>query len=108
MKRFTRIIKILLGVIAGILILLLLLISPLAEYLIEKNSREWAGRKIEMERLGINLLSGGVSIKQLKIYETDDHNLFVTVNKIRINAALFSFISGRNIIEEALIQDAIN
>ncbi len=107
MKRFTRIIKILLGVIAGILILLLLLISPLAEYLIEKNSREWAGRKIEMERLGINLLSGGVSIKQLKIYETDDHNLFVTVNKIRINAALFSFISGRNIIEEALIQDAI-
>lgn len=107
MKRFTKLIALLLGIVAGIVILLAVFISPVAEYLIEKNSREWTGRKIEMDRLVINLLNGKVGIKQLKVYETDDRGLFVAAGKIRINTALLSFLTGRNIVEDVLIENAI-
>ncbi len=107
MKGFTKLIALLLGIVTGIVILILVFVSPVAEYLIEKNSREWTGRKIEMDRLGINLLNGKVGIKQLKVYEADDSGLFVTVGKIRINTALLSFLTGRNIVEDVLIENAI-
>ena len=107
MKRFTKLIALLLGFVAGIVILLVVFVSPVAEYLIEKNSREWTGRKIEMDRLVINLLNGKVGIKQLKVYEADDRGLFVTAGKIRINTALLSFLTGRNIVEDVLIENAI-
>ncbi|GAP43080.1 hypothetical protein TBC1_111222 [Lentimicrobium saccharophilum] len=107
MKRFTKLIALLLGIVAGIVILLAVFISPVAEYLIEKNSREWTGRKIEMDRLVINLLNGKVGIKLLKVYETDDRGLFVAAGKIRINTALLSFLTGRNIVEDVLIENAI-
>ncbi|KAF5069590.1 hypothetical protein DSECCO2_231170 [anaerobic digester metagenome] len=107
MKGFTKLIALLLGIVTGIVILILVFVSPVPEYLIEKNSREWTGRKIEMDRLGINLLNGKVGIKQLKVYEADDRGLFVTVGKIRINTALLSFLNGRNIVEDVLIENAI-
>lgn len=105
MKRFTKLIALLLGIVAGIVILLAVFVSPVAEYLIEKNSREWIGRKIEIDRLGINLLNGKVGIKQLKVYEEDDRGLFVTAGKIRINTALLSFLTGRNVVEDVLIEN---
>ena len=105
MKRFTKLIALLLGIVAGIVILLAVFVSPVAEYLIEKNSREWIGRKIEIDRLGINLLNGKVGIKQLMVYEEDDRGLFVTAGKIRINTALLSFLTGRNVVEDVLIEN---
>ncbi len=107
MKRFIRYSVLLLAIIGGIMLTLLIFISPVTEYIIEKNSREWTGRKIEMDRLGINLLNGKVGIKQLKFYEADDQGLFVTVGNIRINTDLLSFITGRNIIEDVLIENAV-
>jgi len=83
--------KILLIVFVAVIALVILVfafISPIAKYLIEKNSVEWTGRKIEIGSLFINILSGSVSAGGLKVYEADQKNQFFYCKKLQTGISL--------------------
>ena len=87
-------------IIAGLFLLIWLLLSPIAEWVIEKNSVKWTGRKIEMKSLWINPLTASVSVNGLKIYEADQKEIFISVGKIYANITLYKAIAGNYEITE--------
>ncbi len=89
--------------IIAIIVLVFTFISPLTRYLIEKNSLEWTGRKIEIGSLFINIFSGSVSVGKLKVYETDQKNLFLYSKKIQTGVVLPKLISGKYDVSRVLI-----
>lgn len=93
----------------GFLLLLFLLISPIAEYLIEKNSKEWTGRIIRMKDLDINLFTGSVFIEKLEILEADDKHGFITCNTINTSINLFKAIKGEYVLNQSIFRQlAVN
>jgi len=80
------------------MILLALLISPIAEYVIEKNAKAWTGRIIRMEDLDINLFSGALSIQGLEMLEADDKTPFLTCQSFQTRVKIFPAINGNFVI----------
>jgi len=83
--------------------LVLLFISPLTEYLIEKNSKEWVGRKIEMDNLYINLLTGNLEIDGLKCYEKNDSTIFVSIAYLDVNTTIYKILFGNYAISDLTV-----
>lgn len=91
-----RFLYVLMMIIIGLLAALFLLISPIAELLIEKYSPEYTGRQIELDNLKINLLNGTVKAENLVVYEAGSRENFISINKIYLNSSIYSFITGEN------------
>lgn len=89
--------KITLTILITVFVLLLAVffaISPVAKYVIEKNSVEWTGRKITMNRLFINLWKWNVTVKDLKVYENNSNAVFFSAGKIFTDISVLPIIKG--------------
>ena len=53
----------------------IIFISPIAEYFIEKYDTEYIKREVDIENLSINIFNGKIKIKQLKLYEPKSQKL---------------------------------
>jgi Domain of Unknown Function (DUF748) len=102
--KIKRWIKILSASVAVILVLFLLLLSPVAKWYIEKNSEEWTGRKIVMEKLGLNLFNGSVSIEQLRVFERDKTEVFFSMQDFYLNLELWKAINKQYEISEVTMR----
>ena len=63
-------------------VVLLVVISPLAKYFVEKYDDLILGRKIEMSWIYVNPLTGYVYIKNLRVYENHSDSLFFTAESV--------------------------
>lgn len=84
--------------IVGILFLVLLFgISPFAKYYVEQHAKELVGRRITVDKVRFNLLSGKLSIDDFKLYEADDQSSFVALDRfatdLRLRALLMRKIN---------------
>jgi hypothetical protein len=77
-----------------ILIALFFAISPIAKYIIEKNSEEWTGRKITISSLFINLWKWNVTVKELKVYESNTDDIFFSAGKIYTDISVWPILKG--------------
>jgi len=107
LKVIRRIAYLILIGLAAFIIAVLLLISPIAEYIIEKYSVEWTGRRIEMDYLRINLLNGVVKAGNLRVYEAASDEVFVGLGMLYVNSDLYSLFSGSNIIPELTLENPV-
>jgi hypothetical protein len=90
--------KILLGTLLIIIILftlLVILLPTITEYVIEKYSEDWIGRKVEMEDLYLNLLTGEVEFEQLKVHEHQSASLFFQCESLYTNVTLYKLFRNR-------------
>ncbi|MBM3404808.1 MAG: hypothetical protein FJY10_07960 [Bacteroidetes bacterium] len=85
MKRLLKIIATIIGLLVVLLIVVLLFISPIAEDVIEKNSEQHTGRRIQMEKLWINILSGRITINKLPLPEANHRDTFLFVHYLEVN-----------------------
>ena len=83
-----------------IVIAVILLISPITKYLIEKNDIKYIGREIKMGRVYVNLFTGYVHISNLKIYESksqsaivESDSIFFSAKGISANFAMLKMLS---------------
>lgn len=89
--------KITATIIISVFVLLLAVffaISPVAKYVIEKNSVEWTGRKITMNSLFINLWKGTVTVKDLKVYEAKSNKVFFGAGKIFTDISILPMLKS--------------
>ena len=90
--------KILLRILLGVILLftlLVILLPTLAEYVIEKYSEEWIGRKVEMEDLYFNLLTGEVEFEQIKVYEHQSAGVFFQCEALYTNLTLYKLFKNQ-------------
>ena len=98
-----RIIKILLIVIGFITItvgLVILFISPITKYLVEKYDEKYLGRQITMDWVYVNPFTGYVHIENLNVYESsksslykENDNIFFSSVGVSANFAMLRFLS---------------
>jgi len=79
---------------AVLLIAIFFAISPVAKYMIEKNSEAWTGRKIRMNSLFINLLNWNITVKGLRVYEFKRDEIFFSIARLHTEISLFQLIKG--------------
>jgi hypothetical protein len=80
-------------IIAIIAVLLILIISPLTKYLIQRYDVRYTGREIELSRAYINPFTGQVTLRGLKMYEQNSDTVFLNVQKLSVNVSMLKLFS---------------
>src|ERR1700733_7429145 len=81
------------GILIGIFILVILFISPIAKYVIEKYSVKWTGRQIKMDWAYVNPFTGYAHLSNLKIYEANSDSIFISSEGFSIGMNLRKLLS---------------
>lgn len=76
-----------------VIIFILLFSAPrIARIYIEKNSTELIGRKLEIDKIRLNYITGAVKLGNLKLYKTDAQTIFVSFKKLLVNIDYWPFL----------------
>lgn len=92
-KVIRLLLKIFLWVI-GIYILLIIVASPLARYLIQKHDVRYTGREITLQRAIVNPIGGSVSLRNLKLYEAENDSVFISFGRLSANMSMLKMLTG--------------
>jgi hypothetical protein len=106
-KKLRRILIIIFGSLAVLIIITLIFLSSITKYLIEKYSEEYTGRKIRMSNLHINAFNGVVRFDNLEIYEPKSNSVFVECHELYFNLAVFKLLAGKYDITELKIDHPV-
>lgn len=82
-----------LGVVVVFIVVVILFVSPITEYLVEKYDVQYTGREIEIKRAIVNPLTGSVTFSDIKIYEDDNDSIFFAADNISLNMNLTKMLS---------------
>ena len=84
---------IIVGIATLLVILIILFISPITKYLVEKYDEKYTGRQITMRWAYVNPFTGYVYFKNLKIYELKSDSLFFSATGVGANFAMHKLLS---------------
>jgi len=87
------------------LIIIALMIAPgIARKVAIKNSKEWVGRQIDIEKLKVNYFTGTVRVFNFKMFEADDVTEFVSFDTLLINLEPYQYYKSELVIEKLYIK----
>ena len=92
-NRLKKTILIIAGSIITAVVVVILFISPVTKYLIEKYDEKYTGRQIKMSWVYVNPFTGYVYFRNLKIYESKSDSVFFSAKGISANFALLKLLS---------------
>ena len=95
MKKSLKITVILSSILLGLVLMIIIFISPISKYLIEKYSEEYTGRKITMEGLRMNIFNGSITTKGLIVYEAKSNSPFFKADTFNLNIAVYKLWVGK-------------
>jgi len=72
---------------------LILFISPIAKYLIEKYDVKYTGREITLDWAYVNPFTGYVHLNNLKIHEQKSDSVFLSINELSANVTMCKLFS---------------
>jgi len=105
MKKIFKYLSIFLLILLGSILLLFALISPIAKYVIARNCVQWTGRQVTAGSIMLNPFNGTVSIKELKIYETDNTHVFFDCHEVYVKVGLRNLLNKIYTIEKVTIDN---
>lgn len=88
MKKIVKIILWVVGIVLALLIIVSLVAGPVAKGYINKHGEQLTGRRVEVKRVGVNLLTGSVKVQGLDLYEDDGSTRFAGFDTLDVRAAL--------------------
>jgi len=91
--RLKRIFLVLCCTLVGTVVLVILFISPITKYLIEKYDVRYTGREITMDWAYVNPFTGFVHFSNLKIYESKKDTLFFSTKGVSVDFAILKLLS---------------
>ncbi|MBK9637503.1 MAG: DUF748 domain-containing protein [Bacteroidetes bacterium] len=74
-------------------ILVILLISPITRYLIEKYDVQFTGRQIEMSRAYVNPFTGYIHLSNVKMLESESDSVFFSADGMSLNISMHKLFS---------------
>ena len=88
--------KIILIAISSLLILAIIIIvfiSPITKYMVEKYDEQYTGRQIKMDWAYVNPFTGYIYFNDLRIYERESDSLFLSMKGISANFEMFKLLN---------------
>ena len=83
--------------------LIILFISPITKYLIEKYDEKYTGRQITMSWAYVNPFTGYVHFSNVKIYEEQSDSIAFSVNSLSGTFKMRKIFSGKYILRELIL-----
>lgn len=74
-------------------LLLIIFISPITKYLVEKYDVKYTGREIKMDWAYVNPFTGYIHFDNFKIYENKSDSLFLTTDGLSANISVYKIFS---------------
>jgi len=87
-----------------ILVVVILFISSITKYVVEKYDVKYTGRQITMDWAYVNLVTGYIHVSGLKIYEQNTDSIFLSSNGVSANIALHKLVSKTFEISELTLE----
>ncbi len=103
-RKYTTITVISLLALIGVILIIL---SPLAKYLVEKHDVAILGREVTVDRIYINPFTGLVSINDLEIFELKKDTVFFAAKRVRANFSVSKLFFKEYEISELSIEEPI-
>ncbi len=101
MKKGLKVLLWVVGILLAVIIIVSLLAGPIAKGYINGHGEELTGRKVHVEHVGLNLLTGTVNVRGLDVYEDDGEEVFAGFDTLDVRAHLlqipFKVINLRHI-----------
>lgn len=95
MTPLKRRILITVGVIATLIVLVIVFISPITKYLIEKYDEKYTGRQVTMDLAYVNPFTGYLHFRNLKIYEYKSDSIFFATKGFSVSLSLIKLIKNK-------------
>ncbi len=92
---FKKVLRIALRVVLLSAVVVLLLLSPIAKYLLEKCDVTLFGRELTLDRAYVNPFTGFVHLNKLKIFEEKGDSLFLTAESASASFSLYQLLWKR-------------
>lgn len=93
------------AVIVAIIALVIIFISPITKYLIEKYDEKFTGRQIELDWAYVNPFTGTVHFNDLKIYEFKSDSIFASFGGLGVNLNMLKLLSKEYEVESVSIDE---
>jgi len=92
-KKFKKPLLITLGSVVGFVVLVLIFISPIAKYLIEKYDQQYLGREITLDYVYLNPFTGYIHLSGLEVTEANVDSVFFTADGVSANFAMLKMLT---------------
>ena len=99
MLKWKKPLLILLGVLIAAALLVIIFISPITKYVIEKYDEEYTGRQITMDWVYVNPFTGNLAFKNFKIYEYKSDSVFLASTGLNLNIGILQIFAKQYIIK---------
>ncbi|MCX2745618.1 DUF748 domain-containing protein [Mangrovivirga sp. M17] len=93
-----------LAVTLSVILLVLILFPFVVPGIVEKNSKEWIGRKITLDKMRVNYFTGTVRLYDFDLYEKDDSTVFVGFDTLIVNTEPYRLFSNTFVVEQFYLQ----
>lgn len=93
MKKLHKRLLFILGAIILFVVLVIVFISPITKYTVEKYDIKFAGRQITMDWVYVNPFTGYLHFSNLKIYEYESDSVFISADGLSANIAMYKLPS---------------
>ena len=88
MKKTIRTVLWVVGVTVAVAALLSAVAGPVAKGYVNRHGEQLTGRRVEVEHVGLNLLTGRVAVRGITLYEDDGTSVFAGFDTLDVRAAL--------------------
>src|SRR5688572_2953360 len=105
MSRFKKPLLISAGIIVAIVILVILFISPLTKYAIEKYDEKYTGRQITLDLAYVNPFTGYMHLRNLKVFEYKSDSVFFSVKGFNVNISMWKLLSKKYVISDFTLNE---
>jgi len=95
-RKILKVTLIFISVLAILIIILALTISPIARNYIEKHSKEMIGRKVQVKGLHINIFTGTLEVDSIALYEANGKDVFASIDTFFVNLEITKLL-GKNL-----------
>ena len=85
--------------------IVILFISPIAKYLVERYDLKYTGRQITMDWAFVNPFTGYVHFNNVNVHELESDSIFLSIEGVNANFALFKIFSGTYEISELTLNE---
>jgi hypothetical protein len=107
MKKTTKIWLTLASVIVGMLILVIVFISPITKYIVEKYDEQYTGRRITMDWAYANPFTGYIHFENVRIREFESDSIFISMSGISTHIKVFKLWSKIFEMKEIVLEKPI-
>src|ERR1039457_1723486 len=102
-KKLKKTFIIVIGSIMILIVVVILFISPITKFLIEKYDEKYTGRQIVMNWAYVNPFTGYIHFSGLKIYELKSDSVFFSAKGVSLNISMLKLLSKTYEISECTL-----